>query len=315
MSWQQHLDEAAARLMAGEPVAFPTETVYGLGARALDAAAVRRVFARKGRPADNPLIVHVTGLEMLHEVAAGASEASLRLARACWPGPLTLLFPRLPQVPDEVTAGLESVAVRAPAHPVAQALIARVGPLVGPSANLSGSPSPTAAAHVLADFQGQVMVLDGGPCQIGLESAVVDARGESLRVLRPGQLDLEHLARIAQLPLAPSPADADPDAAPLSPGMKYRHYAPRAAVAWLSDLPRGLEMPNDIMVLALDRRDLRGPHVLRFDDLEALARGLYAAFREADARGCAQVLVEPPRGDSGLAQALRNRVEKAAAGR
>lgn len=318
---------AAEALRRGHLVAFPTETVYGLGALATHADAVRRVFERKGRPADNPLIVHISAFEQLALVARHVPESARRLMDAFWPGPLTLLLDRAEGIPDVVTAGLPSVAVRWPDHPTALALINAAGPLVAPSANLSGRPSPTTADHVRADFGPSLFVLDGGPCRVGLESTVADARHGVLQVHRPGHLSARQLAAIAQLPLPPQtslPAHEDRArrAEPtLSPGMKYRHYAPNAVVAWLEPAHRsGERLGEDTMALVLTRRDLRGEHLIDFQgDLHALAQSLYACFRRADALGCVRVLVERPcdamsdEASAGIAEALLNRVNKAIA--
>lgn len=215
------LRRAVAALRRGEPVAFPTETVYGLGASALDAAAVRRVFEAKGRPDDNPLIVHVTGLPMLERLVREVPPAARALAERFWPGPLTIVLPKRKIVPDVVTAGLPTVAVRVPDHPVALALIEAAGvPVAAPSANRSGRPSPTRARHVAADFPG-LLVLDGGPARHGLESTVV-ALGDPPRVLRLGAIPVEELRMVLPGLVVATRARARAE----SPGMRHRHYAP-----------------------------------------------------------------------------------------
>jgi len=247
---------AAAVLRAGGLVAFPTETVYGLGADAFDAAAVARVFAAKGRPADDPIIVHVSGIDDLAGIAASIPPVAVRLAAAFWPGPLTIVVPRGPRVPDVVTAGLDSVAVRAPSHPVARALLAAAGtPIAAPSANPFGRTSPTTAAHVLADLGDRIdVVLDGGPAPVGVESTVVDCRADPPRVLRPGGVTLEALRRVVPGILSgnsetaqggEAAAGASPSLA-RSPGMTPRHYAPRAPLVLV-------EGPDDDVLAALDR--------------------------------------------------------------
>eukprot|EP01116_Phalansterium_solitarium_P025399 TRINITY_DN9699_c0_g1_i1.p1 TRINITY_DN9699_c0_g1~~TRINITY_DN9699_c0_g1_i1.p1 ORF type:complete len:447 (-),score=138.89 TRINITY_DN9699_c0_g1_i1:70-1410(-) len=234
------LNNAAKLLQQGELVAFPTETVYGLGANALDPAAVAKIYTAKGRPSDNPLIVHVSSLDMLRPlVAADAfpSEGSTA-ARVCsrfWPGPLTLLLPRREAaVPDQVTGGSSLVAVRMPAHPVALRLIDRAAlPVAAPSANVSGRPSPTTAAHVLEDFDGRIpCVIDGGPTAVGLESTVLDLNRQPPLVLRPGGVTLEQLRELlptVQLYDAHVHGTALADT-PSTPGLKYRHYSPTAPV-------------------------------------------------------------------------------------
>ncbi len=240
---------AAAVLRRGGLVAFPTETVYGLGADALDPAAVARIFAAKGRPAHDPLIVHVLDAAGAAQVAAILPPAAVRLAAAFWPGPLTLVVPRGRAVPDAVSAGLDSVAVRAPAHPVARALIAAAGvPIAAPSANRFGHTSPTTAGHVMADLAGRVdLVLDGGPADIGVESTVVDCLVDPPAVLRPGGVTLEALREVIPAIRSSAPelraaameaaaADAGGGEAPSgaetpplrAPGLLARHYAPRA---------------------------------------------------------------------------------------
>ncbi len=307
---EEALAQALGQLEKGQPVAFPTETVYGLGAPAKDAEAVQRVFAYKGRPSDNPLIVHVSDVSMLSEVVSSCGDMARRLMDHFWPSPLTLVLPRHSSIPDVVTAGLETVAVRMPRHDLALALIAKAGPLVAPSANLSGSPSPTTAAHVRADFGGAVMVLDGCACSIGLESTVVALRSDCVQILRPGQVGAQELAAVTGLPVyTPKTKSGE---TPPSPGMKYRHYAPRARVRWMGEV--GPVLPAEVMALVHTRRDLRGENVVELPSLMALAQQLYARFREADTLGCTEVLVEPWRETSGLSEALRNRVEKASQG-
>eukprot|EP00727_Mastigamoeba_balamuthi_P003269 m51a1_g1294 hypothetical protein (362) ;mRNA; r:183103-184454 len=230
----EELAEAVALLRAGEVVAFPTETVYGLGANALDAAAVARVFAAKGRPADNPLIVHVSQSSMLPPLASRVSDAARRLSDRFWPGPLTLVMPRTPAVPNVVTAGLDTVAVRMPSHPIARRLIELSGvPIAAPSANASGRPSPTRAHHVYEDLKGRIpLIIDGGACEFGVESTVVDP--ERSLVLRPGGVTLEQLKTVVpDMHLFSSLAVGTAAAMlahPPTPGLKYRHYSPRAAV-------------------------------------------------------------------------------------
>jgi L-threonylcarbamoyladenylate synthase len=221
---------AAEAIRAGRLVVFPTETVYGLGANALDPAAVRRAFAAKGRPADNPLIVHAPDVASARALARSWPETAERLARAFWPGPLTLVLPRDPRVPDATTGGLDSVAIRVPSHPIALALLreARV-PIAAPSANRSGRPSPTRVDDARADLGDAVAVyIDGGPAAVGVESTVVSLLGEAPVVLRLGGVPVEAIEEVAgRVEVAGSLA---PGERPLSPGTKYRHYAPRARV-------------------------------------------------------------------------------------
>lgn len=306
------VDEAAAIIRRGGAVAFPTETVYGLGADALNADAVRRVFLLKGRPGVNPLIVHVSGAGMAARVVApgGWSDDAARLARAMWPGPLSMVLPRADAVPPEVTAGGPTVAVRCPDHPVALALLFHLGtPLVGPSANLSGSVSPTTAAHVRDSFPpDDVFVLDGGPCRGGIESTVLDLASPTPRVLRPGLIGASEIAEALGRDVLPPPArpparPGDGPGAPLpSPGLTPRHYAPRTPARLFDSGELDLVLRGagrGAVVLSHDDADVPPPHALiRLPaDADLYARELYAALRDADGRGAGVILIQrPPRG-------------------
>ena len=237
----QGVGEAAALLRAGELVGIPTETVYGLAANALDGAAVARIFEAKGRPQDNPLIVHIAAWEELAPLAQEVPPLAKTLADAFWPGPLTMIVSRSALVPDAVSAGLSTVAVRMPSHPLARAVIRETGlPLAAPSANRSGSPSPTTAAHVLRDLDRRIpAVLDGGECAVGVESTVVDVTGPVPRVLRPGGITPAMLAKAAggvSIDPAVTHRLREGEVAS-SPGMKYKHYAPRARVVLVRGAP------------------------------------------------------------------------------
>ena len=226
------LAEAAAVLREGGLVAFPTETVYGLGANALDETAARRIYEAKGRPSDNPLIAHIADFEALAPLTAEIPEAGRKLAEAFWPGPLTMVFKKSGVVPHGTTGGLETVAVRMPSDPVARELIRLAGvPIAAPSANTSGRPSPTRAEHVLQDMDGKIeMIVDGGPVGIGVESTIVDVTEEIPTLLRPGAVTMEMLRSVVG-ETAVDPAITGPmraDIKPKAPGMKYRHYAPKA---------------------------------------------------------------------------------------
>ena len=229
--------EAARLLAAGEVVGIPTETVYGLAANALDGEAVKRIFAAKGRPQDNPLIVHIASWDQLPPLVTDIPEKAKKLAEYWWPGPLTMIFPKSALVPDEVSAGLQTVAVRFPSHPVAQAIIRAAGcPLAAPSANRSGSPSPTTAAHVLRDMDGHVSaVVDGGECGVGVESTVIDMTGDIPCLLRPGGITPEMLqAAVGEITVNSAvTAMLGEGERAASPGMKYKHYAPRANLTLL----------------------------------------------------------------------------------
>lgn len=228
------VQKAAAFLRSGEVVGMPTETVYGLAANALDGNAVAKIFQAKGRPSDNPLIVHIADWAQIHALSPAVPPAAQALAQAFWPGPLTIIVPKGDCIPAEVSCGLDTVGIRLPSHPLARALIRAAGvPLAAPSANTSGKPSTTTAAHVLRDMDGKIAaILDGGPCGVGVESTVVSLTTDPPRLLRPGGVTLEELRAVlgnvaVDRALYESIGD---DARVSAPGMKYRHYAPKAPV-------------------------------------------------------------------------------------
>lgn len=322
----------AAILREGGLVAFPTETVYGLGANALNEEAVRAIFAAKGRPADNPLIVHIHDRSQLAEIC-DLPEGAERLMDAFWPGPLTLLMPRRPAIPPVVTAGLDTVAVRMPSHPVALSLLKACGlPIAAPSANRSGKPSPTQASHVLEDMEGRIpLILDGGPCEVGVESTVLDLCHGRPCVLRPGGVTREMLESVL------GPVDiAGSVLRPLqegevarSPGMRYRHYAPEGQV-WLvtgseADTARAIrklftEAESQgrracVMCFSEHMEALAGcrPHDIgsRLHPSET-AQCLFDTLRRLDAEGMELVFSEvmPP---EGVGLAVMNRLGRAAA--
>jgi L-threonylcarbamoyladenylate synthase len=302
---------AAARcLAAGGLAAFPTETVYGLGADAGNGEAVARLYAAKGRPAFNPLIAHVAGLAAARRIGVFNADAE-RLAAVFWPGPLTLVLPKQADcgVSDLALAGLDSVAIRMPAHPVAQALLEAFGrPVVAPSANRSGHVSPTAAAHVMGDLRGRIdLVVDGGPCTVGVESTIVSCLGAP-SLLRPGGLAREEIERVLGHPLAL--AAVPDDDAPLAPGMLSSHYAPRAAVRLNANAPRAGEA-----LLAFGPAPAHAGPMLnlspRGDVLEAAAN-LFSHLRALDASGAHHIAVMSIPHD-GLGEAINDRLARAAA--
>lgn len=317
----EQLAAAVARLRAGGLVAFPTETVYGLGADALSEAAVRRVFEAKGRPSNNPLIVHVSGAAMARGVVdEWPAEAEL-LAAAFWPGPLSMVLPKAARVPDVVTGGGPGVAVRCPDHPTALALLeAFGGPLVGPSANPSGRVSPTTAAHVRASFdESQVMVLDGGPCRGGIESTVVKL-GERARVLRPGLVSAGEVARVIGRPVEGPPAETT--GVVEGPGMLASHYAPATPVrlCGAGDVGGVLASGGVAVVVSHEDVEVPPPHRLITMPAEPLAyaRRLYAVLREADSVGAERIVVVRPRAEGSEAErsawgAVLDRLGRAAA--
>ncbi len=237
------ITEAADIIRKGGLVAFPTETVYGLGGNALDPAASRKIYAAKGRPSDNPLIVHVASPEEVRPLVASLPERAEKLMEAFWPGPLTLILPKAEIVPMETTGGLETVAVRCPMNRLTLDFIRAAGlPIAGPSANTSGKPSPTEAEHVLHDLQGRIdMILDDGPVGIGVESTIVDVTGEVPTLLRPGAVTLEELESVLQEKVEVDPAivagGVQEGIHPKAPGMKYRHYAPSAEMTLVTTEP------------------------------------------------------------------------------
>ncbi|AMW06054.1 L-threonylcarbamoyladenylate synthase [Gemmatimonas phototrophica] len=341
---EPHLIAAAAeQLRAGALVAFPTETVYGLGANALDAEAVARIYAAKGRPAWNPVIAHVPSVAAAKALARHWPATAQRLADAFWPGPLTLVVPKAPHVPGIATAGLDAVAVRMPNHPVALALLeAAARPIAAPSANRFTQISPTTAAHVERSLGDRVpLILDGGPCAVGIESTVVDCTGEDVVILRPGMLGRESLeAALEGLGVVVKHAtrravshqlgdDAAPlGGAPRSPGMVDRHYAPRAEV-WLFETGQEGEMRqalaqrrddhvSDKPVVALVRtvsfaRDATPVQMLQMPgDPQAYARELYAALHHADGIDAGLVLIEAPPINDSAWDGVRDRLTRAA---
>jgi len=304
------IERAAGILRGGGLVAFPTETVYGLGADAMDVKAVGRIFAAKGRPPTNPLIVHLHDAEAAAALAREWPTTAALLAERFWPGPLTLILPKSPEVPNAVTAGLSTVALRVPAHPVARALLqAAEIPVAAPSANPYMAVSPTTAAHVTEGLGDAVdMILDGGPTPVGIESTVVDLSGKRPRLLRPGSISRGEIeALIGPLEIAPPVGAGAPSP---SPGMSRRHYSPRARVVFLAKASPAISEDAGA-VMHSDRR-VPARHVLRLPgEPEGYARGLYAALHELDRRACPVVYVEPVP-DGPAWEGVRDRLARAA---
>lgn len=323
---EKDIEAAAAILRAGGLVGIPTETVYGLGANGLDPAAVRRIFEAKGRPQDNPLILHIPDPSWLERYCRDVPAAARRLAEQFWPGPLTMILPRRTLVPDEVTCGLETVGVRCPDHPVTLAIIRAAGvPVAAPSGNRSGRPSPTCARHMLEDMEGRIQaVVDGGPCGVGVESTIVDLTCRPPRLLRPGGVSLEELEAV----LGPVEVDAAvrrPLAGgerPRAPGMKYRHYAPQAPVTVVRGEPaaaaayiRQKSAPGDgVMCFREFVQEYPGCTVRDLGpagDKAEQARRVFSALRSFDATPVAHIWAQcPDEGELGLA--VSNRLNKAA---
>lgn len=320
---QAAIEKAGALLRAGEVVAIPTETVYGLAANAYDGEAVSKIFKAKGRPQDNPLIVHIAKVETLSDLVAEVPEAAKKLAAAFWPGPLTIILPKSEKIPDAVSAGLPTVAVRMPSHPVAHAVIEAAGvPLAAPSANLSGSPSPTNAKYVFDDMHDRIpLILDGGSSAVGVESTVITLATERPRVLRPGGVTVEQLRELL--------GEVDVDDAVLhklaegvraaSPGMKYKHYAPRAEITivkgTLEEFRRFLESKEkDAFVLCFAGEEKYFPRAVTYgeaDDGLSQANRLFDALRELDEQGAKTVYARCPQ-LSGVGLAVYNRLIRAA---
>lgn len=320
------LERACALLRAGQVVAFPTETVYGLGADALNPDAVRAIFAAKERPADNPLIVHVARREQL-EGLCQVTDTAKKLMDAFWPGPLTLLLRKTDRVPEVTTAGLPSVAMRCPSHPVAHQLLLQSGlPIAAPSANRSGRPSPTTAQHVLEDMAGRIpLIIDGGECQVGVESTVLDVTGEVPCVLRPGAVTPAMVQQaVGACTVAPSVMRPlrEGEAAP-SPGMRHRHYAPRAKMTVfvgdekrvIAEICRRYDAAENACILAhTDALPAFGRRaaVSLGATPEETAHLLFQRLREMDENGCSLILAMGWQGDD-VALAVMNRMARAAA--
>lgn len=339
--------EAAEILRAGGLVAFPTETVYGLGGDAFDPTASRRIYAAKGRPSDNPLIVHIAGIEELQELCEDIPQAAYALADAFWPGPLTMIMKKKPSIPMETTGGLDTVAIRMPSHPIANRLIREAGlPIAAPSANASGRPSTTKAEHVIEDLSGKIeMIIDGGSSDIGLESTIVDLTVSPALILRPGYITVEMLRGVLpdiEYDRAVLKREKNENIVAKAPGMKYRHYAPKGDLTIFegTDEPvveaigravsEKLAAGSSVGVLCsteiealLKRQDGKNPIAaedwsricLRVlgskNDEEAIAAGLFDALRSFDEEGIEFIYAEGF-STSNLGQAIMNRLIKAA---
>ncbi|HIT34996.1 MAG TPA: threonylcarbamoyl-AMP synthase [Candidatus Faecousia intestinigallinarum] len=318
---------AAEILRAGGLVALPTETVYGLGANGLDEHAVAKIFLAKGRPQDNPLILHVAAPEQIDQLCHSVPEAAYALAKAFWPGPLTMVLPARAFIPRATTAGLPTVALRCPDNAVTREIIRQAGvPVAAPSANLSGKPSTTTAAHVYADHNGRIdAIVDGGPCRVGVESTIVDLTESRPRLLRPGGVTPEQLtAVLGDLTVDKAvTAQIDKDAVVKAPGMKYRHYAPQAPVTIVAGereqaaaFIRRNFVPGDRVLCFQEELPLyAGCAPLAYGseaDAATLSAGLFAALRELDDPAVHQIYARCPVG-GGIAYAVQNRLKKAAA--
>lgn len=316
---QENLAEAAKWIQYGKLVAFPTETVYGLGANALDSQAVNCIFRAKGRPSDNPLIVHIADQEQLTPLVESIPALAQQLIATFWPGPLTLVFKKSELIPSEVSAGGPTVAIRMPSHPVALELIRRSSlPIAAPSANSSGKPSPTRAEHVAEDLKdNDIFLLDGGPTQVGVESTVLDISESVPILLRSGGVDVEEIEKIIG-PVEKGDQLRKNNAPVRSPGMKYRHYAPQAKVRVVqTENLSTLLSQNANRKLALLTLESTGIDTIAgnlsvyvLPTVSAFAQQLFAIFRECDRNGVELILVEDL-SRNGLGRAIMNRVERA----
>ncbi len=328
----EELAEAAEILKKGGLVAFPTETVYGLGANGLDEEAAKKIYAAKGRPSDNPLIVHISAPEELESLAAEIPDAAKSLMELYWPGPLTMVFKKKEIVPCGTTGGLDTVAVRMPSDPIARALIRLAGvPVAAPSANRSGRPSPTTAGHVWQDMAGRIeMIIDGGPVGIGVESTIVDVTGPVPVILRPGAVTMEMIKdALGQVEIDPAIVGPVKEGVrPKAPGMKYRHYAPKArmtlvegemeqVVRTINRLAReALKGGERVGIICTDEtRSCYPAGMIRSIGIrareETVAHNLYAVLREFDDLEADVIFSESFPGDQ-IGQAIMNRLTKAA---
>lgn len=319
------VERAARILREGGLVGMPTETVYGLAANALDAEAVEKIFLAKGRPQDNPLIVHISDFSQIGRLTKRLPAAAKKLADAYWPGPMTMVLEKSDLIPEVVSAGLPTVGIRFPSHPAARALIDAAGvPLAAPSANRSGLPSTTTAQHVLRDMDGRIdAVLDGGPCGVGVESTIVTLASDPPRLLRPGGITLEQLRAVLgrvdvdRAVLKPLPKGAKP----LSPGMKYKHYSPKANVVILdgserayADYVNAHRAPGVAALCYAGEEKLVGVPAVCYGgetDYGAQARGLFDALRRLDDIGAETVYARCPEPE-GVGLAVYNRLMRAA---
>lgn len=331
----QMIKEAAALLRAGQVVAFPTETVYGLGANALDSKAVKKIYAAKGRPDDNPLIVHISDLEQIKDLVTSISPQAQILMNNFWPGPLTLVMAKSPLIPALVTGGLDTVAIRMPAHPIALKLIQESQlPIAAPSANISGKPSPTTALHVWQDLQGKIAgLIDGGNAGVGVESTVLDLSTAVPTILRPGGITFEELKEVlGEVKLDPHLDNKE--ITPKAPGMKYTHYAPEAPVIIVDgnlaqiktkfkgiikqeiDKQVGLMVSQEIYQEIKDKlpQNFHVEIVGTRNQLALIAANLFSVLRQFD-QGHVDVIYAEAYPQSGIGAAIMNRLYKAAGGK
>ncbi len=320
---QEDIGLAASLINEGEVVGIPTETVYGLAADALNEEAVKKIFAAKGRPADNPLIVHISSFDMVYDITSEIPKLAHELAEKFWPGPLTMIMPKSDRIPDVTSGGLDTVGIRFPSHPVAQALINASGkPLAAPSANLSGSPSPTNCARVYEDMRGRIpAIIDGGESDVGVESTVISFEGDGIRILRPGKISVDDFLTVTDKVYIDKGvlAQLDANAVAKSPGMKYKHYSPKANIILVDgDVEAFKKYVND--------NKCENTYCLLFDESEAVegagyltygntseeqAHYLFERLREFDEMGAKTVYARCPSKD-GVGLAVYNRILRSA---
>lgn len=320
--------EAAEFIKKGEIVAIPTETVYGLAGSIFNDEAIRKIFIAKGRPQDNPLIAHVCSIEQVSDICEEFPEEAKKLANKFWPGPLTMILKRKKNVPDVVTAGLDTVAVRFPSHPIANAIIKEAGmPLVAPSANLSGRPSTTSAKHCINDLNSRVpLIIDGGDCEFGLESTIIDASVEPMVLLRPGAISIEDIVEvIPNLIYEGKTLNINEKEIPKAPGMKYRHYAPKAPLTLVVGEPsktaewivKNSKEDDGVICFEEYLNIFNGNnYVLNFgsySNLKSNANRLFRILREFDEVDVKRIFIQCPMNE-GVGKSLINRLEKASGG-
>ena len=328
---REALREAGEIIRQGGLVAFPTETVYGLGGDALNPESSKKIYAAKGRPSDNPLIIHIADIKDLEKIVKEIPQSAYQLADVFWPGPLTMILPKSEEVPYQTTGGLNTVAVRMPSHPVALEFIREAGGYVAaPSANLSGKPRPTKAKYVVQDMDGRIdMIIDGDGVDIGLESTIVDLTGDKPMILRPGYITKEMLdAVLGQVETDPTLLDSDSKEAPKAPGMRYRHYAPKGELVLVEGSPEAvvsyineqtsLHRQQGEKTGIIGTTEMTGRYEADSvkiagsrDDETAIARQLYTFLREFDDEDVAYMYAESFAG-TGMRQAIMNRLLKAA---
>lgn len=320
------IQKACKLLQKGEVVCVPTETVYGLAGNAFNSEAIKKIFAAKGRPGDNPLIVHISSTEQLSDIVSSVPTCAKKLADAFWPGPLTIIMPKSNKIAPEVCAGLSSVGVRMPSHPVAQKIIEQSGPFAAPSANISGRPSPTTAEDVLADMNGRIpLIIDGGTCDAGVESTVVSCLNEKPIILRPGVITQQMMQQVLNMPVKIAKAitqQVGKNQKVLSPGMKYKHYAPNAQVVLIkSDLNQFIKYAHAhahdgtfVLVFDGEQNQTHLPALTygKIDDAKAQAHNIFTCLRKLDKLGAKQVFVRCPNSD-GIGLAVYNRLIRSAA--